>query len=58
MVRSRIRHLARAKGTSKAASDAQNISIFKEQDLSELLVSGHRNTRKDYFLACWKKERP
>ena len=58
MVRSRIRHLARAKVTSKGTSNAQNISILKEQILPELLVFGHRNILKDYFFAPRKKERP
>jgi len=45
--------IAQAEGVSKAASDAQNIGIFKEQNLPELLVFDHRDILSDYFSARW-----
>ena len=48
--------IARADGIPKAASDARNIGIFKEQDLPELIAFDHREILKDYFSARWEKE--
>ena len=43
--------IARAAGIPKAASDARNIGIFKEQGFPNLLVFDHRGILKDYFSA-------
>lgn len=47
--------IAKAAGTPKAASDAQNLKIFKINEIKELkLAFDHKNILEDYIN--WKKE--
>ena len=47
-------YIAKANGEPKAADDAADVGIFKENNLPEPIVFDHKEILKDYFTKRWQ----